>query len=498
MSSEREILACSLPPEEGSTAAEFEKRLPRKGPDCPLSAELIRLAEGKSAPEVAARVNDHLQGCEACRLAFQGFQRALAVRSWAAAAAFPGTGAAPPAPDPPVRTSPEWDAVVSRVADLFARGVSAAQLAEQTGQAPQTIVAALCAANQRGKLDTFRPPEPSPRPALSPEWGQPKGLGDLLRERCRRLRNLTVFPTPEVERGTVGKEACDRRIRSFGCQTAPLLVELLSEASHVGIGWGKMVAAAVAGMKQVCDRPAPRARGPLVCVATAGGQVGEPRVRPESSSSILATQTAELFNGDWEHMHTLHGVEAFIASYLVDTPDEIDITRRRIACFRNYQAIFGGSGWPGVIDQLDAIVTSCGNAHHYSAFWATELARLGIPPEKLNALTDGNIGGALLEKKEGLTGEGQTLLAEITRRWTGITLRHFEQCVERKPGVILLALWQNKADVVLRCVDLGLVSELIIDENLALALWDRVDPHRQYPHTLEVVRPAQAVTQALS
>jgi hypothetical protein len=245
------------------------------------------------------------------------------------------------------------------------------------------------------------------------------------------------------------------------------------------------VAAAISGIKRLCETPPSRARGPLVCVATVGGLVGKERVRAEDNSSILASRLTEAINGNWQHLHMLHGVEGFVASYL-GTNEEIEIVRKRINCFPNYQAIFGGPSEPGVIDQLDSILTSCGNAHHFNQFWTTELPRLGVSPEKLNSITHGNIGGVLLERED-LSTRDKALFDDIDRRWTGITRRHYEQCAQRKPGVVLAAVGHNKADVVLKCVELNLLTELVIDEPLAMALWNKVDPHNLYPRTLEAV-----------
>src|SRR5262249_46046663 len=77
MSDEREMLACSLPPEDGSPAVQFEQRLLPKGPGCPVMADLILLAEGKVPPDVAPRLQEHLEECETCLASFQSFQRAL-------------------------------------------------------------------------------------------------------------------------------------------------------------------------------------------------------------------------------------------------------------------------------------------------------------------------------------------------------------------------------------------------------------------------------------
>jgi hypothetical protein len=179
-------------------------------------------------------------------------------------------------------------------------------------------------------------------------------------------------------------------------------------------------------------------------------------------------------------------VEAFIASYL-DDPNEVDLVRRRISRFVNYEVIFGRPGHAAMIHQVDAIVTSCGHAHHRSPFWKIELSRLGLAPERVFELTFGDIGGVLLERDD-LSEENRKLFADISNRWTGINRKHLEDCAKRDPGVIVLALSPIKADVVLKCVKLGLVTQLIIDEDLGMALWEQVDPENQFrPHTLEVV-----------
>jgi DNA-binding transcriptional regulator LsrR (DeoR family) len=465
MSDERNILAHSLPPEEGSDAAAAEARLPRKGPGCPLSSELILHAQGSAAPAVAARVEGHLPHCADCRRSFAGFARALARQREIAAV---------------------HDGLVRRSAELFNRGASADRLLEQTGESAEEVLRALCAARDDGLLESVPAEEPAlPAVPAAPAVPSHKSLLDLLRERGGCLRNVTVRQSGDPAAPAAGSKASwVERIRYFGSEVGPQLLSLLSESDCVGVGWGRTVAAAISGLKRACESPPPRPRGPLVCVATVGGLVGELKVRAESSSSILASRLAETVNGDWEHLYTLHGLEAFIS--FLDRPDEFEAIRRRIERFPNYQAIFGSHGQPGVIDRLDTIITSCGDAHHYNQFWTTELPRIGVSPEKLNRLTHGNIGGVLLERA-GLDSADRALFADIARRWTGITRRHYEQCARRKPGVVLLALGDNKADVVLRCVSLGLVTELIIDEDLALALWDKLDPENRYPRTLEAV-----------
>lgn len=469
MSDELQHLSASLPPEEGSDAADFERRWRCVDAVPTLTAHLILLAEGKLSLEVAERLHQHLHRCSYCQDSYRRFAAKLR---------------------PVVASTRDdqpqgWDALVQTLAELFNDGARMKELLEHAN--PETVLAVLCEARDRGLIAAARS-EPA-----RPERGgrtQSKSLLELLQERSRCLKNVVVRqscePTAESEAQT-----WEARMKYFGCEVAPTLLPLLGQASCVGVAWGPTVTAAISGLQRHCPTPPPRQNGPLTCVATVGGLVGELSVRAESSSSILASRLAEAINGDWKNLYTLHGLEAFIS--FTESRAEIETIRKRISRFPNYQAIFGSPGAAGVIDQLDAIVTSCGNAHHYSQFWSTELPRIGVTPEQLNDLTHGNMGGVLLERED-LDEEDHALFMDIAQRWTGITRRHFEQCARRRPGVILLALGNNKADVVLKCVTLNLVTELIIDEDLAMALWDRIDPQRRQPRTLEAVLCRQVHT----
>jgi hypothetical protein len=68
---------------------------------------------------------------------------------------------------------------------------------------------------------------------------------------------------------------------------------------------------------------------------------------------------------------------------------------------------------------------------------------------------------------------------EMNDRWTGMRIDHLRQCAmtarregfqAEKPGVLMLATGARRRNIVLRCVELGLVSELIIDQDLNHAL----------------------------
>jgi DNA-binding transcriptional regulator LsrR (DeoR family) len=61
------------------------------------------------------------------------------------------------------------------------------------------------------------------------------------------------------------------------------------------------------------------------------------------------------------------------------------------------------------------------------------------------------------------------------RRWTGISLEQYAACAQRSvaqqsPGVVVVAIGKNKAEAVHDAVARGLINNLLVDEELALAV----------------------------
>jgi hypothetical protein len=75
MTSERDLLRYSLPPEGGAGWKEFEAAFPARKPGCPLTAELIELAQGLADAETAARLHLHTVACASCRTLLETYRR---------------------------------------------------------------------------------------------------------------------------------------------------------------------------------------------------------------------------------------------------------------------------------------------------------------------------------------------------------------------------------------------------------------------------------------
>jgi DNA-binding transcriptional regulator LsrR (DeoR family) len=86
----------------------------------------------------------------------------------------------------------------------------------------------------------------------------------------------------------------------------------------------------------------------------------------------------------------------------------------------------------------------------------------------------GDIGGIIIPRR-GLPKAEANRIKEMNDRWTGIQEHHLQRCAREaskngRPGVVIVALGQKRCDMVRRCVELGLVNELIIDQELAQGL----------------------------
>ena len=81
----------------------------------------------------------------------------------------------------------------------------------------------------------------------------------------------------------------------------------------------------------------------------------------------------------------------------------------------------------------------------------------------------GNIGGYWLPRK-GLNKTQEELLKKINESWNGIVLEDIKLIARRRPGVILVAEQEHKAEIVVNLVKEKLVSVLLISDVLAAGI----------------------------
>lgn len=298
------------------------------------------------------------------------------------------------------------------------------------------------------------------------------------------LRAIYIFHSGGE--GTTAKE-WDQRLEQFGRAAAGCVLELIRHSDVTGVSWGQTTASLVKGLRELGlegHRP-PR---PVQFVPITGDPLG--RILAEYSASNLASQLDEIVNGGSSHSPSLGAVPALIP--LVMQQDEIRAIRTLMTHIPAYREIFGDGGdggdhpyWQPWISRLDTILTGAGSSAQRPWFWSKDVANIGsIDIDQLLQLVVGDLAGILIRKPEQFERIGARqkarpaipdLIDQIEDRWLGIKREHLVQCVRKasgsdRPGVVLLAIGENKSTCVYEMIRMGLINTLVIDHDLAYAL----------------------------
>lgn len=100
---------------------------------------------------------------------------------------------------------------------------------------------------------------------------------------------------------------------------------------------------------------------------------------------------------------------------------------------------------------------------------------------RLSALVAGDIGGVLIPKP-GLDAAGRRDVDGLNAMWTGVKLKHLQRIAQQaerrgRPGVIVVSLGDNRAEIIAEAVRCDLINELIVDRPLADALARALSAH---------------------
>ena len=300
-----------------------------------------------------------------------------------------------------------------------------------------------------------------------------------LRDKLRREAEQNgVSPVREIRVLHSGGEATDpagwdARLIRFGRLAAARLQELVPRMGLVGVTWGKAIARVVDGLR-LLNPQAPNLARPVRFVPLTGEPLTYPD--PETSSSTLAHRLGELFVPGLHAFQSLAAVPAFIPARF---PRKSHSTIRDfIAEIAGYRMIFeqtdrDGRAQEPLVDRLDTIITGVGTVSPgvSGRLLDDRVVAEGVTKEQLQDRVVGDIGGIFLPRNA-----RDRIVKGINERWTGVRLEHICRCAEaaaRDPanaGVIVFAMGAAKAQITLECVRAGLISELIIDHDLAQAL----------------------------
>ena len=156
----------------------------------------------------------------------------------------------------------------------------------------------------------------------------------------------------------------------------------------------------------------------------------------------------------------------------------------RASVFDDHGRIFGIPGKKhdpdALIHRVETILTGAGRAAEALGHpEADALARGGeIDREELEALVFGDVCGVLLPRPD-LSASDHQELARIQNRWTGMGQSALAHCARRavqngRPGVVVLSIGKNNAEIVFETVRRRLVNHLVIDHDLARSLQERL------------------------
>jgi hypothetical protein len=265
----------------------------------------------------------------------------------------------------------------------------------------------------------------------------------------------------------------------FNRTVLPAVEAVLAHATVMGVTWGRTVHGLVTTLRANLQRPL-RTDDPIHFVPLCGELLQDPDDRIEHSSSALAASLHELINGTpagGAATPSLRGIPAFIPSSF--SAQEVKTIRRFMRQFSGYGAVFGGNGshdGEALVGRVDTILSSLGTVEGgRRGIFVAERVRLGeLSEAELMDMVVGDLGGLIIPRRH-LSPTQARRVSAMNERWTGIKQHDLERCAEeaahtKHPGVVVLGPDPLRRDMVVRCVELGLINQLIISRELADAL----------------------------
>lgn len=295
------------------------------------------------------------------------------------------------------------------------------------------------------------------------------GLQEALRDRSGgTLKSIDVFWS-----GPTRIDAdidWDDRLSRFAARAAPTLLERLVRAQKIGVTFGASIGVTIEAVGSAARSQPIRCKDVMV-VPTSGEPLGG--AKPTFASTDLAERLSEILGG--ARVPSLRGIPPVIPEEFAGHSQTVvfDLIR----CLRSYKQIFGDSDTGGLVGELDTLVTSAGGfGERYHAFQNEFVSIPGFTRERLAELALGDIGGVLIPKDGIFTKAQEKMFSAWRRLWTGIRIEQLRRISadaknSDRPGVILVAIGANKAQIVqaLTCRE-RVVNHLIIDESLAARL----------------------------
>jgi DNA-binding transcriptional regulator LsrR (DeoR family) len=247
----------------------------------------------------------------------------------------------------------------------------------------------------------------------------------------------------------------------FAHNAAWVIHEVLKNSKNVGVCWGSTIANVITGLHSLRIPIDPDQKRVSV-FPTAGQPLGRYFKDAGTDATTLAKRLSTYLNGTAKHVPSLDNVWPVIPKKFRDSADINDF----LSHIDSYRDIFGEGPHDKrtLLSRADTILASCGCFHNWKTFvpeWINTDDEVDVTKVAI-----GDIGGALIPDPSVSENEFKA----IARLWTGIRLDHFEIVARASPGVIVCAVGWNKGKIALELVRRGLVTVLVIDNELARSI----------------------------
>jgi DNA-binding transcriptional regulator LsrR (DeoR family) len=383
--------------------------------------------------------------------------------------------------------------IEAAVAYLTAEGLTQAEIGKILGIS-QSAVSRLMSEAEKKYLEKPRFKREALAPDLLEDVMRAVGRRELLTSLDRLARAhgnrrgpvVRVFPLT----GDREEQSLAVRFREFTRQAAPYIHSLINRPSVrlCGVTWGYMLFDLVNALRGIQAawkvEPVSLKSEQVQVIPLSGDPFKERKEEPPSlTSSNIAAELGRVLNGDSYRAHWLGPVPAFIPEEF-DTPSARKVIERWIQLVPDYEEIFGDGSEAntGLANHLDMLLTSVGTADNPLGFGKGRLLNsLGTQMQNLREEIYGDVGGIVLPRSS----EPSKLVQTITNRWKGIRYSHMARCARRadddehysgRPGVVILSVGKERAEVIAAAVAQGLVNHLVIDQELAEELERIVKP----------------------
>lgn len=244
--------------------------------------------------------------------------------------------------------------------------------------------------------------------------------------------------------------------------------ELLRDSRYLGVTWGHTVSEITIRLSSLLKQT--RSRRTTSVVPVCAELIG--LNAPDFSSSQLAGRLNDTLNNRQGESLSLTGLPAYIPRRY--KPNKVRVLREYISDIGSYQKIFAPP--QPLIGRLDTLLTSVGSSAVPVGGNISELVDAGgIDASMLKSLVIGDVGGVLIAQPN-LKPPERKLVNALNTMWTGIQFDHLQSIATRArgaqsgSGVVMVAVGRDKASIVLECIRLGLVNQLLIDQDLASML----------------------------